>query len=188
MPLSVVLRYARPARLVTCFGGLCLLAAFSGCGTSEYNHLADSPHSQLAAKAPFKILFGPTELADTPITIRVPTIFKEAYVEDSARPEDGAKINADRLHPPFLTLPGFKTCYEGHVNDFNANRLPFYCYLAAVPARPGRRRSLGGRIVAQLQEKMEKRAGRGRMLNPTRPKESRYRGKKSVLTATSHST
>ncbi len=155
MPLSVVLRYARPARPITCFAVLFLLTAFPGCGTSEYNQLADSRASRLTAEAPFKILFGPTELADTPITIRVPTIFKEAYVEDSAHPEDGAKINADRVQPPFLTLPGFKTCYEGHVNDFNNNRVPFYCYLAAVPAKPGDAETLAGELLAQLKEKFK---------------------------------
>jgi hypothetical protein len=88
-------------------------------------------------------------LPGTPFSIRVPLEFEHSYQESSAHEDDGATINPDRLQPPFLKLPGFKLCYEG-ISKTGANELPFYCYLAAVPAQPGDAAKLAGQLQTQL--------------------------------------
>src|SRR5580700_1850610 len=92
-----------------------LLVALGGCGTADYERLLTKRLNDLRSAEPFRTLFGPTELPDTPVKIRVPMAFKTSYMENSPHPEDGAKISPDRAQPPFLPLPGFKLCYEGHV-------------------------------------------------------------------------
>ncbi len=143
------------------FHGACWLAMASfvatlcGCGASEYNRLATQRLGMARGEAKFRSLFGPTELAGTPIKIRVPMVFRTSYRKDSAHPIDGEKINPERLQPPFLPLPGFKICYEGFCNDPGVGRLPYYCYLAAVPGKPGDAENLAQELQAKLKEKFK---------------------------------
>jgi hypothetical protein len=132
--------------------GVCLFATFAGCGTSDYDKLVSRRLEVLRGEAKFRGLWAPTQLADTPIKIRVPMVFPASYNADSAHPDDGPKISPDRLQPPFLTLPGFKICYEGMVTDAQSAKLPFYCYLAAVPAKPGDAETLATEFQARLKE------------------------------------
>jgi hypothetical protein len=133
----------------------CFIATLCGCGTSEYNRLATHRLGTARGEAKFRSLFGPTALADTPIKIRVPMVFRTSYREDSAHPIDGPKVHPDRLQPPFLELPGFKICYEGLCNDPSVGRLPYYCYLAAVPGKPGDAENLAKELQAKLREKFK---------------------------------
>jgi hypothetical protein len=103
----------------------------------------------LRGEAKFRHLYAPTRLPDTSISLRIPMVFGKSYQADSAHEDDGAKINPERLQPPFLKLPGFKLCYEG-VNKSPQGQFPFYCYLAAVPSRQGDIDTLAGQLQAQL--------------------------------------
>jgi hypothetical protein len=140
----------------TCLGawlaGACLFATFEGCGTSDYDKLVTRRLEVLRGEAKFRGLWAPTQLADTPIKIRVPMVFPASYAADSAHPDDGPKISPDRLQPPFLELPGFKICYEGTVTDAQNSKLPFYCYLAALPSKPGDAETLATEFQAKLKE------------------------------------
>lgn len=133
----------------------CFVAALCGCGTSEYNRLATQRLGSARGEAKFRSLFGPTTLEHTPIKIRVPMVFRTSYREDSAHPIDGEIIDPDRLQPPFLRLPGFKICYEGFCTDPGVGRLPYYCYLAAVPGKPGDAEDLATELQAKLKEKFK---------------------------------
>ncbi|MEX0678220.1 MAG: hypothetical protein WD063_14160 [Pirellulales bacterium] len=134
--------------LGACAGLMVLLA---GCGISRYDSLLEHRVASLRGEARFRHLYAATQLPGTPISIRLPMVFKDSYQENSAHKEDGAVISPDRLQPPFLKLPGFKLCYEG-TNDTGGARLPFYCYLAALPARPGDADKLASQLQAQLKK------------------------------------
>ena len=109
------------------------LAMLSGCGGSAYDSLVNRRLLELRVGAPFKILWGPTTLDETPISLRVPLVFRKSYRPDSGHSDDGGRIKPDRLQPPFLPLPGLKLCYEGASPDPGGGTLPFYCYVAVVP-------------------------------------------------------
>ncbi|MBI3837359.1 MAG: hypothetical protein HY288_05430 [Planctomycetia bacterium] len=130
----------------------CFFVAVAGCGTADYESLLNRQLNDIRAGAPFRTLFGPTELSDTPIKIRVPMAFKHSYMENSSHPDDGAKISPDRVQPPFLPLPGFKLCYESQVENVEG-RPPFYCYLAAIPSKPGDAQKLAADLQAKLKAK-----------------------------------
>jgi hypothetical protein len=132
----------------------CFFAGLAGCGTADYEKVMNDRLNALRSAAPFLTLWGPTELPDTPIKIRVPMAFKNSYSENSPHPEDGAKISPDRVEPPFLPLPGFKLCYEAHVETAEG-RPPFYCYLAAVPSKAGDAQKLAADLQAKLKTKFK---------------------------------
>ena len=127
-----------------------LVSASSGCGGREYDALLGKRLDQLRAGAPFRGLFGPTQVPDSPVKIRVPLIFKTSYVEGSKHPDDGGPIKPDRLQPPFLQLPGFKMCFESTATANSGEKLPFYCYLATLPAKDGD----AAKLCTELQEKL----------------------------------
>jgi hypothetical protein len=130
----------RPVWMVLAFAGV--LAVLVGCGTSDYRRLMASRVDKVRTGAAFRTLFGPSQLPGTPIKIRVPMAFGKSYAENSPQ-------------PPFLQLPGLKLCYEGTAADATSAKLPFYCYLAAVPARPGDADKLAADILAQLKRKLK---------------------------------
>jgi hypothetical protein len=125
----------------------CLLSA--GCGTGDYETLMKSRMGALNTSAPFKQLFGASELPGTPVKVRVPQSFKASYAENSPHPDDPAGINPQRLQPPFVNLPGFKLCYEGTVQGVDGI-LPYYCYLSAFEAGSGQATAIEGEIRAAL--------------------------------------
>lgn len=128
-----------------------LLLLQVGCGMGEYNRLMKRNLGAMRSESKFRNLYAPTQLPGTPISIRVPRIYSQSYQADSAHNDDGPAINPDRLQPPFLRLPGFKLCYEGSVLS-GADKLPHYCYLAAVPSQPGDADKLANQLQAQLNE------------------------------------
>lgn len=138
---------------------------------------------KVRTSAAFRTLFGPSELPDTPIKIRVPMAFTKSYTEDSEHPQDGEKISPDRLQPPFLALPGFKLCYEGAANDNQYVKLPFYCYLAALPARPGDAEKLAVDLQAQLKQKFDETPAEWESLDALTPEGKALRWKKIRVVA-----
>jgi hypothetical protein len=141
---------------VKSFGRIPLAAAgltvlLGGCGISQYNALMNQRLTSLRVSVKFRNFYASSQLPDVPISVRIPTVFVKSYRENSSHKDDGAVINPDRLQPPFLKLPGFKLCYEG-TNTTGTTTLPFYCYLAALPAVPGD----ADKIAAQLQAQLKK--------------------------------
>jgi hypothetical protein len=82
-------------------------------------------------------------------------VFTSSYLPNSAHPDDGPRISPERVQPPFLTLPGLKLCYEGMALSNAGSMLPFYCYLAAIPAKPGDVEKLKATIQAELKQKIK---------------------------------
>ncbi len=162
--------------------GAWFCALLSGCGTADYEQLASRRVEEFRGSAPFKTLFGPTELADTPIRIRVPMIFKNSYMENSAHPDDGARISPDRLQPPFLPLPGFKVCYES-MFGVAGKPVPYYCYLAAVPAKPGDADKLADQLMAALKEKFKETPDTWELVDAATPTTKSLPWKKIRVTA-----
>jgi hypothetical protein len=118
--------------------------------TGDYEQ-ADYLFDKFAPGAYFHKLYAPSQLPDTPIKVRVPIVFRDSYTESSWHREDGGQISPDRLQPPFLKLPGFKLCYEGTADDPTEDaKLPYYCYLAALPARAGDAERTAAELRAQL--------------------------------------
>jgi hypothetical protein len=105
-----------------CVALVLLTVAVAGCGSSEYSRLVSKRLGQLRGETKFRSLFASSKLSGTPIQIRVPMLFRDSYVEDSSHSQDGAKIDPDRVQPPFLKLPGFKICYEGTMADAQQRR------------------------------------------------------------------
>jgi hypothetical protein len=137
----------------TCVAAISLLASLPGCGTSEYNRLSAKRLADVRGEMKFRSLFRSSRLGDTPIKIRVPMFFRDSFVEDSKHRQDGPRIHPQRVQPPFLPLPGFKICYEGSSLDPQAGgRVPFYCYLAALPAKPGDTENLAKELQAKLKD------------------------------------
>ena len=87
-----------------------------------------------------------------PVRIRVPKAFKRSFTADSS--EHGAKVGPQRIEPPFLRLPGFRLCYEGTADDA-AGLVPFYCYLCALPSKPGDADKLAAELATQLNDKFK---------------------------------
>jgi hypothetical protein len=133
-----------------CLVGGAMLAAAAGCGEPAYTSLLNHRLDELRAGAPFRVLYGPTTIPDTPIQVRLPMTFRKSYLENSPHSDDGDKIRADRLQPPFLQLPGFRMCYEGNGSDPNAGRVHFYCYLWAIPSKPGDAEKIAADVQAKL--------------------------------------
>lgn len=123
-----------------------------GCSASEYNELVAKRADEMVLGQQFQGLFQPVQLGEVPISIRVPMVFSKSYTEDSEHKDDGDKIAPERFQPPFMTLPGLKMCFEGTGKAGSMN-LPFYCYLAAQPSRPGDLDKVAADLVAQLKEK-----------------------------------
>jgi hypothetical protein len=154
-------------------GRLAVLAALTlllaGCGTSEYRQLMGKRVDQVRTGAAFRTLFGPTTIPDTPIRIRVPMVYQKSYSEDSKHARDGERINPDRFQPPFVKIPGMKLCYEGTGTDPQFGPIGFYCYLAAVPARPGDADKIAAEIQAELKQKLKETPDQWSSLDATTP-------------------
>lgn len=115
-----------------------LLASLSGCGTSQYNALANRGVVRLRGEAKFQGLYAPTQIPGSPFSVRVPVIFTTSYTPNSGHPDDGEKISPQRMQPPFLPADdAIKLTYEGTTKDAEGRKLPYYCYLAAGEAKPG---------------------------------------------------
>lgn len=103
----------------------------------------------LQTSAPFKKLFGASELPGTPVRVRVPQLFTASYAENSPHPDDENAIKPERLQPPFVKLPGFKLSYESTAQGAEGV-LPFYCYLSAFQGGPQQAVTVEGEIRAAL--------------------------------------
>jgi hypothetical protein len=128
---------------------LCLACA-TGCGGPAYDALLNRRLDQLRAGAPFRSLFAPTQIPETPVSIRVPMAFRNSYTPVSGHNNDGGRIKPDRANPPFLNIPGLRLTYEGTSTDATHGQLPFYCYVGVVPN--GDVNKLSTELQARLKE------------------------------------
>lgn len=142
--MSRFLRRTQLAAFATCL-------LLSGCGTGSYEKLMQARLGALQTSAPFKQLFGASELAGTPVKVRVPQTFTASYAENSPHPDDGQVIKAERLQPPSIPLPGFKLCYEGTAQG-PEGLLPYYCYLCAFPGGALEAIDAEGKLRAKVNE------------------------------------
>ena len=130
-----------------------LLSALSGCGTSQYNALANRGVARLRGEAKFQGLYAPTAIPGSPFSVRVPVIFTNSYTPNSGHPDDGDKINPLRMQPPFLPAgDAIKLTYEGTTKDAEGRKVPYYCYVAAGEAKPGEVDKLASDIESGLKQ------------------------------------
>jgi hypothetical protein len=138
-----------------------LLALFvaAGCGTAEYERRMQARLVELRHQAKFRSLNDvPSELLEgsTELTIRLP--IKAGVPMTTATPDqnDTSKpMDARRLQPPFLPLPGFKLCFEQMI-EAKGQQLPYTMYIAAeklppLPEGAEKRDPVESTLVNQLQ-------------------------------------
>ncbi len=111
----------------------CLMA---GCGRSEYDRRRGewierhrSGVQQRTEQAFLDRFYGASLLPGANVRLRVPQVFKTSFNADSKIA--GENIDARRLQPPFLKLPGFKLSYESTPSSGQGGS-PYYLYLAVV--------------------------------------------------------
>jgi len=121
--------YSKNARLAAAV--LALTCVAQGCGTREYERRLKGAVSTISKGSGFQQLYGPTALEGTPITVRVPKTFQKSFTAGSV--VDGAQVDPRRVKPPFMEISGLKITYEATVQDAVGGKMPYYCYLAAVP-------------------------------------------------------
>ena len=56
----------------------------------------------------------------------------------------GKPVDPRRVKPGLFELPWVKLTYEGFIDDPNAGKLPYYCYLGAVEMAGGQFRDPAG--------------------------------------------
>lgn len=125
---------------------LAVLAALftAGCGTGAYEQLMAQRLADVQRLAPFTELSPAVNLPGTRVKIRLPKRLTAAYKTDSPHPQDGPQIAPQRVQPPFLLMPGFQLCYEAFDRDQTQAKMPYYCYLYALPP------NLGANLIAQV--------------------------------------
>jgi hypothetical protein len=131
-----------------------LLVAVSGCGTSAYNSQVERAFAILRNQAKFQGLYAPTQIPETPYSVRVPVIFTNSYSAKSSHPDDGDTIHKQRMYPPFLPSNAIKLTYEGMTTDNEGAKLPYYCYLAVAEAKPGDADKLATTVISGLRQAM----------------------------------
>jgi hypothetical protein len=130
-----------------------------GCGSSTYNEQFDARQEELDRRSKetksyaklLRELFGASVLKEgTKVKMKMPALAKshrkrrfEIYQADNDHDDDEGIISPQRLQPPFLELPGFQTCWEAwdflptdESDDEVGEEVPFYCYIAVLPAKP----------------------------------------------------
>jgi len=133
--------------------GAILMIVVSGCGTSAYNDLVKDRVAQLRAEVKFQGMYASSQIPSSQLKLRIPMIMSNSYSTASGHPDDGTKINPARLQPPFLNLPGLKLTYETRHKTADGTRLPFYCYIASTPGKPGD----ADRLCADFQKRLKQR-------------------------------
>jgi hypothetical protein len=143
-----------------------LLCIFAGCGSGGYEARLRARVEKLRIEKPFDdVLHDPSEAAGAGVYIRVPKVFKNAWVEGSA--DGSGTIDTDRVKPQlldgFLDFPDLKVTYECLAPIDSAN-LAYYCYVGVKEpdksAAAGEsdkmaaaEKQAGDKIGSQLQDK-----------------------------------
>lgn len=137
---------------------LCLLCCASilfaavGCGTSEYERRLGQAVSKAKAESKWNNIYGPQDLADTPVSVRVPRMFTEPPLVENAQ-INGKPVDNRRVKPILFDFPGLKLTYEMLVDDPPNGKVPCYCYVGAIAVPAGQPRNLSADVLADLQKK-----------------------------------
>jgi hypothetical protein len=125
------------------------LFALTGCGTSEYERRLNTGASKAQAESKWNNLYGPQDLADTPVSVRLPKMFTDSPLVVGV-PVGGKPVDDRRVKPMLFDFPGLKLTYETLVEDPQAGKLPCYCHVGAVAGAAGQ---LSAAVLADLQNK-----------------------------------
>jgi hypothetical protein len=128
----------RPWAVSLALAAASTLAAM-GCGTSAYEARVEEGMKLLRVAQMFSVIAPtPSEIPGTTIGLRLPKFIDasaKAYNSTSADPSMQGVVKPERLYPPFLKLPGLVVTYEMQTTVPELNgEVPYYCYLATVPA------------------------------------------------------
>jgi len=128
-----------------------LLCLCVGCGTGEYQkRLAQNlGKSQKASK--FNQLYGLQKLAGTSVSIRMPLLFTKSPLVEGAM-VDGKPVDARRVKPGLVELPGLKLTYEGAIRDAEGGELPYYCYVGTTQVNGDQAKNIRGEIHGDLSQ------------------------------------
>jgi hypothetical protein len=143
-----------------------LLCICAGCGSGGYEARLRARVEKLRIEKPFDdSLHDPSEAAGAGVYIRVPKVFKNAWVEGSA--DGSVAIDADRVKPQlldgFLDFPDLKVTYES-LEPMGSANVAYYCYVgvwepdkSAAASESDKmaaaEKHSGDKIRAQLQDK-----------------------------------
>jgi hypothetical protein len=125
-------------------GYLLLGLALMGCGISPYEEKMQASLQHYRSETPFKdMLAQPAALANGLLSVRLPKMFAQenTYALDEKTPDPrrpDTPLDANRVQPDFLTLPGHLRTYEhfGQIEDpADAMLGPVYVYIAMIAQR-----------------------------------------------------
>jgi len=109
-----------------------VLLIVAGCGTGEYESRLANRAAHVQNTLNFNELYAPQPLPNTPISVRVPTLFTESPLIEGAPDKSGNPVDLRRVTPTLFALPWLKLTYEGFIDNPEGGKLPYYCYVAAV--------------------------------------------------------
>lgn len=120
---------------------LLLCLCFVGCGTSDY----EAKIGQRKAGGAPDALLPAEDLPGTRVSIRVARRF------DSPALAEGA-VDAKRVKPGIVTIPGWKRTCEGLVKDAAGGQMPFYCYIGVVEKPAGAGQNAADQLLAEVKK------------------------------------
>ncbi len=145
-----------------CFGVLGLLCCLSlaGCGTRAYEKKMEASLERYRNETPFRdLLVTPATLSEGRLSLRLPKIFgqENTYALDDQTPDprhSDRPLDANRIQPDFLSLPGYLRTYEHFVaaNSHDDLPRPVYAYVALLPRSQQTSEGLKGSLRAKLVE------------------------------------
>ena len=142
-------------KLVFTISFLAIAACIVGCGKGDYEASMNQTLTRLAFASKFQENLHPDETEAIPdvASLRLPLYFTEAAqtLTMTSKNRVGDTLPKSRIQPPFLNIPGFRFCYEQHVNMGGRNDMqPVYCYLGSVPAAGRKQGAILNTIRAQV--------------------------------------
>ena len=92
-----------PLSLLLC--GLLFFCVLLGCGTGEYEQRLADRVLEAQQESKFNNLYAPQELPQTPVSVRMPTMFKDSPLVDGAQ-VGGKPVDPRRVKPGLFSFPG----------------------------------------------------------------------------------
>ena len=125
-----------------------LLLVLVGCGTSEYERRLSTRSSKMQgqAAAKFSELGPPQVLPGTSVSISMPNSFSDAPLVEGA-------VDARRVKPGIITIPGLKLTREGFIQDSGGGQMAYYCYVGVTG---GPLQNVAGQLQNELSGKQGK--------------------------------
>ncbi len=141
---------------------LAIASVAAGCGTGAYRERMERRIEQLRSGVPGgALLSDATTYPNTPLQLRVPTVFTNAFAPGSGPEKMQRKT-------PMVTVPGLLATWEAHVQK-DGEKLPYYFYLALIDKSEDKRDP----TAAILQEVQNLWSGIDARWNETRDPEGR---------------